>query len=231
MNSRESTDPMSPMSWYCGSQLTTTTDSSASNARRMIRMLVVRADRVIITPLGSDVLPEVYWRKHRRSPVKCRAGSSILRPGGHGNLGEPQEGSSRAECCLHWSTPAPATPRPTWWKTASYQSVVLFSCTHYIGKKEDTHPLHRATLAWQFAWIPEKSWTFFFIPFGSHRDCKLKHVLGGYTGTATSPARRQPRNVRMKSIHGRKTSITHEPSGSLFSERNAADTCISPSAQ
>ena len=30
-----------------------------------------------------------------------------------------------------------------------------------------TYPLHKATLAWQFDWIPENKLTFFLIPFGS----------------------------------------------------------------
>ena len=72
----ESNDPIRPMSWYCGSQLTTTVESSASREDTIVFMLWVNADHGIITPFGEDVLPDVYCRKHSWSGVKWRANSS-----------------------------------------------------------------------------------------------------------------------------------------------------------
>ena len=48
------------------------------------------------------------------------------------------------------------------------------------------------------------------------RKTKPNQILGGYTGTATTPARKQPRKIRINSIHGGYTSITKSPSESLF---------------
>ena len=52
-----------PMSWYWGSQLTQTVASFDESALVMTRRLWARLERPTMTPLGVDVLPEVYWRK------------------------------------------------------------------------------------------------------------------------------------------------------------------------
>ena len=51
------------MSWYWGSQLTQTVASSEARAFVIVRRLCAKLLLPIITPLGVDVLPEVYWRK------------------------------------------------------------------------------------------------------------------------------------------------------------------------
>jgi len=53
--------PISPMSWYSGSQLTNTSRGVASIACAIARMLASRLACVSTTPLGLPVLPEVYW--------------------------------------------------------------------------------------------------------------------------------------------------------------------------
>ena len=51
------------MSWYCGSQLTQIVASSDANALVMTWRLCARLERPIMTPLGVEVEPDVYWRK------------------------------------------------------------------------------------------------------------------------------------------------------------------------
>ena len=53
----------SPMSWCTGSQLTKTSSAVISMPAIIWRTLVSRVAWVITTPLGSPVLPEVYWRR------------------------------------------------------------------------------------------------------------------------------------------------------------------------
>lgn len=64
------------MSWYCGSQLTTMEEVSAWRAEMIVSMLQWRLEMAIMTPLGKEVLPDVYWRKQRDDGGKERAGSS-----------------------------------------------------------------------------------------------------------------------------------------------------------
>ncbi len=64
MYNMDSNEPMRPMSWYWGSQLTTTVEVSASREYTMVAILLVRADHEIITPFGAEVLPDVYCKKH-----------------------------------------------------------------------------------------------------------------------------------------------------------------------
>ena len=92
MYNMDSREPIRPMSWYCGSQLTTTVESSASREDTMVFMLCVRDDHGIITPFGADVLPDVYCRKHSWSPVKCMANSST---GERSGVGLPSGTSGR----------------------------------------------------------------------------------------------------------------------------------------
>ncbi len=54
---------MRPMSWYCGSQETFTVLWSAASSLMISDRLCARFRWVIITPLGSEVEPEVYCRK------------------------------------------------------------------------------------------------------------------------------------------------------------------------
>ena len=51
------------MSWYCGSQETQTVDWSVFKWFVIVVKLCVRLFPVMTTPLGSEVLPDVYWRK------------------------------------------------------------------------------------------------------------------------------------------------------------------------
>ncbi len=64
-----STQPMSPMSWYSGSQLTPTESSVLPMIRWMRDSLWSRLAWVSSTPLGSEVEPEVYWMKASESGV------------------------------------------------------------------------------------------------------------------------------------------------------------------
>jgi hypothetical protein len=50
------------MSWKSGSQLTMTDSSSSWNVCWIIRWLCARLPRLIVTPLGADVEPDVYCR-------------------------------------------------------------------------------------------------------------------------------------------------------------------------
>ena len=70
---------MRPMSWYCGSQDTTTVSQPAPNSWTMHERLWARLACVIITPLGSDVLPDVYCRKQTPSGL---AGAAAAKGGG-----------------------------------------------------------------------------------------------------------------------------------------------------
>ena len=54
---------MRPMSWYCGSHDTTTVSEPAFSSSMMQLKLCARFSWLIITPFGSLVLPDVYWRK------------------------------------------------------------------------------------------------------------------------------------------------------------------------
>ena len=55
--------PISPMSWYGGSQIAPTLLRSMRKARRMASRLWSRFAWESTTPRGSAVEPEVYWRK------------------------------------------------------------------------------------------------------------------------------------------------------------------------
>ena len=48
-------------SWYCGSQLTSTSAGPTCTALRDAWMLAMRLPCDTMTPFGSDVEPEVYW--------------------------------------------------------------------------------------------------------------------------------------------------------------------------
>jgi len=54
--------PISPMSWYSGSQLTNTSVGRIPSARPIARMLARTLAWVSTTPFGWPVLPDVYWR-------------------------------------------------------------------------------------------------------------------------------------------------------------------------
>ena len=66
------------MSWYSGSQLTTTSEGTACTAKPMPRMFASTFACVSVTPFGSPVLPEVYWMKNTSSGLL--AGSARPRP-------------------------------------------------------------------------------------------------------------------------------------------------------
>ena len=64
--------PMSPMSWYSGSQLTPWSSSPTSRPSCIIAQeLAMRFWCVTTTPLGSEVLPEVNCRKATSSSLTC----------------------------------------------------------------------------------------------------------------------------------------------------------------
>ena len=54
--------PISPWSWKNGAQPTTVESASWPKARWIIRSLARRLPCVTMTPLGSAVEPDVYWR-------------------------------------------------------------------------------------------------------------------------------------------------------------------------
>ena len=58
---------MSPISWYWGNQDILIVEVLALNSFIMSIKLWARLLCDIITPLGSDVDPEVYWRKAMES--------------------------------------------------------------------------------------------------------------------------------------------------------------------
>ena len=60
---QKSQEPISPMSWYRGSQLTPTSVGFLSSPAPIARMLASRFAWVSSTPFGWPVLPEVYWMK------------------------------------------------------------------------------------------------------------------------------------------------------------------------
>ncbi|EOD68522.1 hypothetical protein H480_10860, partial [Amycolatopsis vancoresmycina DSM 44592] len=63
--------PISPMSWYGGSQITPRLSAVCPNRSRMKAELCSRLACVITTPLGCPVEPEVYCRNAIRSAL-CR---------------------------------------------------------------------------------------------------------------------------------------------------------------
>ncbi|CAM3253095.1 hypothetical protein COSO111634_08375 [Corallococcus soli] len=65
--------PMSPMSWYGGSQMMATLSVRASNACWMSPRLWTRLPCVSITPLGVPVEPDVYWRNASESDFSAGA--------------------------------------------------------------------------------------------------------------------------------------------------------------
>ena len=76
---QNSHEPMRPMSWYSGSQLTPTSVGPASSPAPIARMLARRFAWVRRTPLGWPVLPEVYWMKAGSEPAP--SGSAETAPG------------------------------------------------------------------------------------------------------------------------------------------------------
>ena len=90
--------PISPMSWYSGSQDTKTSLALTPEARAIARRLASRLAWVSTTPLGLPVLPEVYCRKAdvfraRRRRQRRRRGARQVRHGRH----RAQRGALRAQ--------------------------------------------------------------------------------------------------------------------------------------
>src|SRR6266540_3640121 len=57
--------PISPMSWYGGSHETPTVSWEQPNVRYAVSRLWSKFPWLTITPFGSEVDPDVYWRKAR----------------------------------------------------------------------------------------------------------------------------------------------------------------------
>ena len=92
-----STQPMSPMSWYIGSQLTPTESSVAPKARWMMAELWSRLPWVSSTPLGTAVEPEVYWMKASVPGVTSGGRHACSQPGSSASVAtQRSEASSGA---------------------------------------------------------------------------------------------------------------------------------------
>src|SRR5690349_12973780 len=74
--------PMSPMSWYGGSQLTPTVSTVSPNADSAARAFDSRLACETTTPLGALVDPEVYCRKAVSCASHAGCVQSSSRPSG-----------------------------------------------------------------------------------------------------------------------------------------------------
>jgi hypothetical protein len=77
--------PINPMSWYRGSQLTTVSADVAPTASAMSRTVPITLAWERTTPRGAAVLPDVYWRKQTsvsQAPGSRAAGAPASRRSG-----------------------------------------------------------------------------------------------------------------------------------------------------
>ena len=162
--------PIKPWSWKNGAQPTTVDSWSCPNASAIIRSLAIRLPCETITPLGTAVDPDVYWR----NAIESGAGGRGRKASPGAGLAGPSTGTQ------HAVAPAP----PARGRTA------LTSSNRACGLS--------TAAGWQ-------SPTMLCVA-AARRPC-----LGGFTGTATSPAYRQAKNATTKSRPGGNSSSARSP--------------------
>src|SRR4051812_26381688 len=89
-----SSPPISPMSWYSGSQETTRSRAVRRSAVPIASTFAARFAAVITTPRGVRVLPDVYWISAVSSPVEGSAGGASAGASARGSItGSPESRS------------------------------------------------------------------------------------------------------------------------------------------
>ncbi len=161
-NSGWSTPPMSPMSWYGGSQMTPTLSSRTSKAWEMSPRLCSRLPCVSRTPFGSPVEPDVYWRNASVSSAASGRRQPDSTPSGSASVATQRSAASSGACS----------------KSASLMSWMKAVVSTTLARESRMMARSR----------------------GSVRSSRAGS--GGYAGTATSPAYRQPKKPAMYSMPG-----------------------------
>jgi len=181
---------MSPMSWYCGSQDTTTVLPSACSSLIINVRLWARFSWEIITPLGSLVDPEVYCRNAMfsgKTVGNLTAALDLL-------LSTVFPFFSVSSTLIHFRSGQ---------RALSVENMCVKS-TIFLAKLYDEFV--STVLAPQLSWIFTKWWRSFFSLRGS----------GGNTGTPIKPALKHASRDTVKSSPGKNTSRTRSPTLNLW---------------
>lgn len=171
---------MSPISWYCGSHETTTVLASAFNSDVIIVRLCARFPWVIITPFGSLVDPDVYWRKAKSDGLG--GGGRPLLPLDFLVLPLPV----LLSVVIHSRDSGHVPPKGLLWNrfvNASLAPASFFRWLYSVFVRACLAPL-------------------LSVIFANMCSVSLRAGFGGKTGTATKPALRHARNAMVKSIDG-----------------------------
>mmetsp|Transcript_27651 Transcript_27651/g.61953 ORF Transcript_27651/g.61953 Transcript_27651/m.61953 type:complete len:211 (+) Transcript_27651:410-1042(+) len=199
------------MSWYWGSQETFTVARSARSSVTIRVRLCARLEWEIITPLGSEVDPDVYCRNANvlSDPDPAPDPAPAAAPGVEVVGAGTGAGAGAGPLLPFRSTSSTATHR----SSGHLRPPPLnnpFKPSTFLAKLYVL--LVRAVAAPQLDWMFTKCVRSFLSLRGS----------GGNTGTATRPALKQASRVRVKSNPGKKTNKTLSPGLSLWVLRSTS---------